>query len=84
MPDVVQIFVWQHQQECIQGCSGFSEYLSKIVSKHLPAFMDGILNLVEFKVSVTSTNLVKKLTIVKSSRNEEKSGILSHLIIQQQ
>ena len=23
MPDVVQIFVWQHQQECIQGCSGF-------------------------------------------------------------
>ena len=49
MPDVVQIFVGQHQQECIQGCSGFSEYLTKIVSKHLPAFMDGILILVGFK-----------------------------------
>ena len=49
MPDVIQIFVWQHQQECIQGCSGFSEYLIKIVSKHLPAFMDGILILVGFK-----------------------------------
>ena len=68
MPDVVQIFVWQHQQECIQGCSG-SQWILHQDSFQAFACLHGR--------NPHSGGIQELWTTVKLSRNEEKRGILS-------